>query len=786
MNNDQELLELSLPKNNFISSYDVAYQIVDQAVDSHTTYWQLIKDYQAHISGKKPIHPDDLKKKGMSWAWNWNYGKARAKISKGVAENISKISEALALGYVTFRNSKKEDEKDELMNFLLDENKRGIVASSIGMALSATLAKESRLSGWLNEVEYPSYAFGYCALVFNDFDWMPDPIHPLNIAFKPNTKPDEIKTWVMFDVIEAEELYDRWITARNELSKYDEDGEPKQIASSGWNLMGLESVLLKAYRGRIGKDGTQKVAEEWQDVIPSYKENPSYVISNTDSVSIAKIYHKELDGTLSEVYIPWDNAWQISQNKQDERGRTAPIADDNHTNELLFKKNRGKFNQKKFIKIIRDSGFTSEAGSIQDLRGIAKFAVEDSIRYNRLRNGIGNKMQFVGSPMFEQGAGQVEKFKVNVSQGFVLLPQGHTLIERQPSFDIGSHINVLRFEEGEYNRDTQQFDASIQGRLTSRPNKGEVQRVTEEVEFTDNAKNNIKLRDYSDSFYSVIKRIPEIKTKEGDPGHEGIKRFYENVKKYLPTLVKSDEDVNNIISAIDSFVIEPIVKNIDSITIAMGMAETPFGRNRLKRMLLIAKGFPIEEVNISVPLITDKYANLSDARVAAIENDMFFTTNEVVIAGTDDHITHIESHLAKCKRVIEAVQRGALSPVDAFKYLENNIIHTQNHNELLGQNMIYAEKAKEYQSAISSVLNAQKQIKSQAEQLMRQQYEQQNQIQIDPETQSRIASKNAETQASIQRKDWVAERRTEQREKQIEMNYELEQQKIQADQNLKA
>src|SRR5690606_1984510 len=104
------------------------------------------------------------------------------------------------------------------------------------------------------------------------------------------------------------------------------------------------------------------------------------------------------------------------------------------------------------------------------------------------------KMQFVGAPMFEAANGQAaDKFKVTVSQGMVLLPSSHGLIEKQPSFDIGSHINVLRFEENEYNRDTQHFDATIQGRLTSRPNRGEVQRVTEEVEFTDAAKNNIKL-----------------------------------------------------------------------------------------------------------------------------------------------------------------------------------------------------------------------------------------------------------------------------------------------------
>jgi hypothetical protein len=331
---------------------------------------------------------------------------------------------------------------------------------------------------------------------------------------------------------------------------------------------------------------------------------------------------------------------------------------------------------------------------------------------------------------------------------------------------------VLRFEEGEFNRDTQQYDATIQGRLTSRPNKGEVQRVTEEVEFTDSAKNNIKLRDYASVFSTVITRIHTVNCKEGDPGYEGKRRFYNTIKKNLGWLVETDDDINKILAAVDSFVMDPIIQNIETITIAIQMAETPFARNRLKRMLLIAKGFPIEEVNMAVPLISDKFANLGDERVAAFENDMFFTTNEVIMSGTDDHIIHIESHLAKARRVIQGTQEQRLSPVDAFKYLENITIHLLGHTDMLGQDPILSGKAVEYMESLNAIVQAKNQIKLVAERMMQEQQAQAQQVQLDPETQNKIASDNAKTLADTKRKDWIAENRTAQKEKQMELTHE--------------
>ena len=60
---EQELL--SLPENNFISSYSIAYNMVVSAEQSHDTYWKLIRAWQDHINGKKPVHYDELKKRSL-------------------------------------------------------------------------------------------------------------------------------------------------------------------------------------------------------------------------------------------------------------------------------------------------------------------------------------------------------------------------------------------------------------------------------------------------------------------------------------------------------------------------------------------------------------------------------------------------------------------------------------------------------------------------------------------------------------------------------------------------
>src|SRR5690606_26246627 len=148
------------------------------------------------------------------------------------------------------------------------------------------------------------------------------------------------------------------------------------------------------------------------------------------------------------------------------------------------------------------------------------------IRYNKTRNDMQDKLRFIGSPMFEKPtAASGETFKVTVGHGFSLIPQGF-MMEKQPTFDIGSHITMLRFEEGEYNRDIEHYDASLQGRLSSRPNRDEVQAQAREVNQLNTSKDYVKYGDYSMLFFKALKRLAKKYEKE-DVGYNGQRRFFD-------------------------------------------------------------------------------------------------------------------------------------------------------------------------------------------------------------------------------------------------------------------
>lgn len=731
---------LTIPKDNFIDSYRVAEQIVSNAISSHEEYWKVIEVCERHISGQKPLSQVELDKLGMGWSWNFNYMKAGAKIEKGVAESISKIVASMGLSYVSFSRFDKDKHKDVLA-VLEDGNARAVISMAIGYALVSTISKEPRVSGWMNEIETPSYSFGYCTLLFSQFDWMPTPVPPLGIAFKPRSKPNDISSWVVFDVAESSDIYSRWVDAKNGVK-------------NGWEIEALEELMLKLFRGKLS---TGRIPSSWGDVMEDTGGSYSTIVSGMDSVGLAKIFHKELNGNLTECYIT---------RSRDGEGNES-------VGKILYKKDHGKFVQDHHICIVRDSGFSSTDGTIQSLRGIAKYAVEDGIRYNRCRNSIGNKMQFIGSPMFEASSSSSSRSpKITVSQGFIVLPSTHNLVEKQPAFDISSHINVLRFEEGEYSRDTQQFDPSIQGRLTSRPNKGEVQQITEEVRFTANAKSNVKFRDYAKLLETILKRIPTVKCKKSDVGYAGIHMFYETVKKMIPGYVETDEDVDKFIEEVDGFSLEPIITDVDALTVAIQMAETPFARNRFKRMLLVARGMPIEEVSIAVPQFQDRFANLGEERVATMENDMFFTTPEIVLSPTDDDKVHLEIHLSKVGRVIEGAASGALSPVDAHKFLGNALPHCIAHVEKLGRDPILHKDHEEYAQAIKGFLQENAQIAQAAQKMLQDQSVFNGPV--DPKVRAEIEDKKLRTQSDIERKDSLAVTRTRQKDYQIEKNHELD------------
>lgn len=670
---------LSIPQDDYLDSFEVCQMFCDSAFDAHLVYWKLIDVCEDHIRGKRPKDPAKLKKAGTLWANNWNFLKARSKITGVVFENIDMIKNAITLASPSFNRKNK-------IRSLEKEEDRAIISMKISKVFAECLEQESNFNNWINSIEYPSTSFGFDAVIFDGEDnWMGDPTHPRNIAFEDKTEPENIGGFVIAKSLKAGFLWNKWIAAKKAtIREIVDDDEDTKITSTNWSVDGLESVLWNALSHKVKRSNSNpKGVTNWEDVTQSIRSGSCSIqnyIVNTENVKIAKIFYKELNGKWTETYIPYCNTWQ-GQSK----------ANSNTADKIIYKKHHAKKHQDRIINLIRDSSFT-EGGFISEFRGLAKYTVEDSIRFNRKKNNIEDKLIFSGSPFFEQrNTQQKEAFKITPTAGFTLVKQGFDLIPNQPNFDLNNHLVSMEIDERHFLRETQHQDAKLEGRLTSRPVKDEVIEKSAEVKKSRASKNSLKLADYSKLFLNIIKNLAEVEEPDKDDlGYNGYAYFYEELEYelkdyYNKEKVDSKEFIKLLIESIVSYEIEPVLSDEEAIGLAISMSETSFARNRLKRMLLMAQGFPRKEIDLIAPLPTDSFRNLRDERVAAIENDMFWTTNEVIITDEDDDIDHLNTHYAKYNSTVQAVQQGRIDIIKAFKYLANLLSHSELHLEVMSR-----------------------------------------------------------------------------------------------------
>lgn len=709
---DKNIELLDIPQEDFLDSFETCRILVENAEQAHIKIWAIIDACEEHLRGKKPKDPDKLIKAGMAWANNWNFLKARSKVTKVTLENIDLIKNAMRLAIPEFSRNSGIDilEKDE---------DRASIAMKLSRVFYESLEKEPNYNNWINKIEYPSTAFGYSSVVFIEDDWMGDPIHPRNIAFEDNTEPENIGVFVTYKTLKASYLWDKWIAAKKVATSYEVEKDDLDISETNWSVKGLESVLWKALSDLIKQSQSEGPRySNWEDVtnsITSRNTNIQFWIRNTNNVKIAKIFYRELNKTWTEVYIPYNNDWQ-------NQGRS----DEDSGDEILFKRKHNKKNQDEIITLVRDSSFT-EGGLISDLRGLAKYAVEDSMRFNRKKNNIEDKLTFAGAPFFEQrNTQQKEAFKITPSQGFILVKNGFDLLPNQPSFDLSNHLASIAIDEQHFIRETQHFDASLEGRLTSRPVKDEVQQKAREVQESRASKNSAKFADYSKLILQVLKNLSNVNAPDKDEnGHKGYTFFYEEMdyelKKsgYLDKESSKQESkafINKLIKSVCSFDIEPFTFDVDAIMLGIEMSENSFSRSRLKRMLLMARGFPRKEIDRIAPLPEDSFRNLRDERVAAIENDMFWTTSEVIVDAEDDHIDHLNSHYKKFNNTVQGVQQGRIDIIQAFKYLANVLSHSEEHLKILSQDRTLSRAYEELQNVQNDFIKILGKIRSAAEQ----------------------------------------------------------------------
>lgn len=721
-----------------------AKSYIDAIQSAHSELWDIIRRMEEHIDGKKPKDPERLKAAGRLWANNWNYGKARAKIEKTVAENIDSLLNALMLMSLGFRKLTEEQEKDEDFAWAQVSELREIFEHVIAGVLNDTVDKEYRLITFLNMLEYSSTAWGWSAATKDsESDWMGKTHHVRSIGFNEKARPDTIKGFVTLDTIDASVLWKLWMDvkqSKNKTKKTYSGGETYHTTPSSYILEGLEECLFYAYKGKFDDKG--KMTESltsFQDVLPEFMRNSSATIINTENVNIAKIYTIELGAKkLTTTYIAYGAGWKaemiygVPTRHGKDHSKHANMMGQNPKH-LLYQKTTSFKSIDDVITLVVESGFTID-GEIAQMRGLAKYAIEDSIRFNRKKNSVEDKLLFAGSPTLRktsQATGDGGP-KIIPTQGFTLISDGYDFVPQQATFDLSNHLTSIESDESHYRRETSQYNADVSGSLSSRPVTSEVNVISSEVQRTEGAKLNIKLRGYSRIFTGFIKSFEHHLGNKGAKLTPDAKTGYELFKnscfKYLePFGIDDEAKLAKVLSLIDSVNLDRAMSNADAIIEQLREAESPYKRLRLSRMLMLARGFSRTEVAATYPLI-DAPTSMSHESRAALENNAFRSTSEIVFSKDQNHISDLNIHFPKIFSLFETIMSSTDDPTESFNWLNRLVEHSGFHIDALLKAPYISDQLKnKYLTSYKESLTGINQIKPQIEAMAQKLAEQEQQ-----------------------------------------------------------
>jgi hypothetical protein len=452
---------------------------------------------------------------------------------------------------------------------------------------------------------------------------------------------------------------------------------------------------------------------------------------------------------------------------------------------LLYKKTITIEDQNSFINVVRDYCINAD-DYINSLRGKGKIIAEDDIRFNAKKCSIEDKLKFAGSPHFKQRTAiSGETAKIGVAAGFVITPEGLDIDGTQFNFNLDAHVMSLQQDEAHFGRETFYLDPGLQGRLSTRPTKDEVQAKSREVSAQKSTKAPIKYADYSRLFLCILRDLATKTYDKQDSSYVVQRFFFDQLMDDLKNESITEEDIRLMVKEINFIDLQPVNINIEAIQAALPMTTTESGRNKLQKMLLMAYGFSRKEANEFIE--NQEYG--IELSLASGENVDFYTTSEVAFGVWQDHITHLNTHFGKVDRVLQGIAGGE-DVVRGFNFLVNCLTNTGKHVEALQNIPYYSKQFKEFaeiqthfegkaEEVAALVKKMQAQAQQQAQQAQEGQQQgnnnispvEQNKIYLDRmKTMEKIQRTNEQSQATAQRKDKEAQGRLQLLQKQVEAN----------------
>lgn len=752
--------------------------ILDAAVKSHKEQWLKIDNIEDYIvRNKPPFDPVELETAGYNWCANFNYQKGKSLVQKNVSLNSLSIVASLAFMDVTFNSYDPKKHKSKIYLFLQDERLRSKFSFALSLALSETLEWDSDFYSFISKIENECFCFGHCSITRDPFSYLGCAHKVREIAYEDRTTFSNPQCWLTFDIVKAEFLYRQYLKIKDShvtIVKEDDDDSSYEIYESGW----IKEGLLEIFKKSLNKDKKELKEDEEDDRIHTWenleflieKEGYNQILTNVNNVFIVKIFNIDEEGKFWETYC-------VTQQDPLQRG-VGPTLEVNEF--LLYKKKIGVVDSDYVLNIIKDFGVNTD-DTIAMLRGNGKFIAEDSIRYDIKKCRIEDKLTFAGAPVFkETNSLQGKNAKIGVQGGFVWIPEGLEINGQQFQFDLQQHLESINSDEQGFGRETSHIDPSIQGRLSSRPTTNEVQAQSAEVSRQKTAKIPSKNADYASLFRNILKDLGYKKFFNERP-NKAKKIFLDHIRDELSEEEVTDQDIEKIIKEVKFVQLDPVNTDINAIQAALSIVDSTESRRKLYRMYLIALGFSRKQANEFI-----KYQDYGlEMSIAALENVSFYQSSEIAFGSYQDHITHLNTHFAKCDRVLQGVAQGE-DIQQGFNFLVNCLTNTEKHVTALEGISFYKKKYKEfvsvqkyYESKAKEVSVLVQKIK-QAIQANKEGQSQngQQQQQLDPKVQADIYNDRIKTIEKIKRTDEASKATMQRKDKELEFKLGQHQRKV--------
>ncbi len=378
--------------------------IVNAAVLSHAEQWEAITNSEEILMEyKKPFDEEDQKENHVSWANNWNFGKGRMVIEKGVIANATDVQKSLSMMEVEFKKP-NEKKKDYVNEFLSNQFLVYNIGRKIAEVFADILEWDVRFHTFINKIEYQAFTFGYCPVIRDKFNYLGNPIAIKRIAFEDRTTLEQIRNYVVFDSIKAEQLLERIKICEEFKTELVQPcrGEDYHIYETGWIKEGIEEIFYNLLSNnpdvvsdvRDGKLKLNAILHEneikittWEDVsaIREHKGD-TWLTVNLNNINIAKIFTTDSNGEITETYI-------VVTDYIYNEGYTTSVSTNQY---LLYQKNLGNKPYTDYINIIKEFGIGSD-DYIQNLKGVSRQVVQDSLFYDFKRNAIEDKLLLTGN-----------------------------------------------------------------------------------------------------------------------------------------------------------------------------------------------------------------------------------------------------------------------------------------------------------------------------------------------------------------------------------------------------